>query len=371
MPNESLNTGHLEIPKTVAGPPVWIKLLDFSLSSIRWRRGLGNWSLVIRSRLSRLLPPSSCLLLLLLLGCHSAPPPAPTPPAVSMAQRAQAQAAGLSQQQNWPAALRAWQLAADRCSLLNDLANEAVALHNLAQAERELGQTAEARKNLERAALLNEKTGRTNEWWRNQIGLLQLEAEAAQMEALKARFEKLLPIASQLREPSTHGMFLVEAGLWQRSQGEFNKAAQSFAEAERDFKTAHDTAGLTAISANRAELSELRKDYAAAINFWKTALAQFQSMADPQGIARALAGQGRALLAANQELALAEDLLGRAAHNYRTLNMTKQARATLELLAQCLQAEGKQEDAEAILKAIREFDSGKMRMKPVECLDKG
>jgi len=244
--------------------------------------------------------------------------------------------------------MRAWQLAADRFSLLNDLASEAVAFHNLAQAERELGQTAEAQKNLERAALLNQKIGRTNEWWRNQIGLLQLEAETAQTEGLKARFEKLLPLASQLRDPSTHGLFLIEAGLWQRNLGEFNQAAQSFTEAEKDFKTANDPAGLAAISGNRAELSEQQKDYAAAITLWKAALAQFQSLADPQGIARSLAGQGRTLLAANQDLAVAEDLLGRSAHNYHVLNMTKQARATLDLLARCLEAEGKNKEAEAI-----------------------
>src|SRR5437870_2115659 len=52
---------------------------------------------------------SSMLLPALLLGCRSAPPPVAPPASVAMAERAEAQAAKLSaQQQNWPAAARAW-----------------------------------------------------------------------------------------------------------------------------------------------------------------------------------------------------------------------------------------------------------------------
>src|SRR3989440_3214017 len=158
----------------------------------------------------------SWLLCLALPGCRSAPPPAPPPPAVSMAERAEQQALKISSQdQNWPAAARAWQLAADRYALLNDVPRQAMALHNLAQAERQTGQIAKAGENLEQASKLNEHIGNTNQWWRNQIALLQIEAESKQIDQLKSRFEKLLPLAAQIRDRSITGLFLNELALWQ------------------------------------------------------------------------------------------------------------------------------------------------------------
>src|SRR5713226_7549153 len=108
-------------------------------------------------------------LLSLLLGCSTAQPLPPAPVAVSRAEQSAEQAAKLSESQNWPAAAQEWKLAAERFGLLNDQAREAVALHNLAQAQRELGHAVPARLLLEEAASLNKKLGRTNEWLRNQI----------------------------------------------------------------------------------------------------------------------------------------------------------------------------------------------------------
>jgi tetratricopeptide (TPR) repeat protein len=293
------------------------------------------------------------LVLLTLLGCHSAPPPPPAPPAVAMAERAGDQAAKLSQQQqNWPAAARAWQLAADRFSLLNDRAGEATALHNLAQAQRELGRAEEAHRNLEEAAKLNEKLGRTSEWWRNQIALLQTEAQFSQTERLKARFEKLSTL-SPPAEPSNRALFVNEFALWQQSQGELGKAEKAFVEVEQIFTTSRDSLGLATIAANRAELFDAQKNYTSAIASWKAALARFEALHDPAGITRALAGLGRTLLNANHDLADAEDLLRRAVRNYRLLQKPKQAQVTLELLVQCLNLEGKQKEAEAAREEAR------------------
>ncbi len=291
------------------------------------------------------------LLCLTLLGCRSAAPrPAPLP-AVTMAARAEDQAGQLSQQQqNWPAAVRAWQLTVDRFSLLNDVASEATALHNLAQAEREIGAPEAAHRHLEEAARLNEKLGRTNDWWRNQIGLLQVEAQPNVSAPLTARIDKLLPLASRLHDSVLRGLFLNEVGLWRKSQGDLPGAEKAFTEAEQDFKSGHDSSGLATVSANRAALYEAQNNYEAAIASWKTALQQFQLLRDPQGITPALAGQGRALLLAKRDLPTAEDLLRRAARNYRTLQKPKQAQATLDLLAQCLIAQGKQEEADAVRK---------------------
>jgi len=275
-----------------------------------------------------------------------------------MAERAEEQAAKLSeQQQDWPAAARAWQLAADRFALLNDIAAEAVALHNLAQAQRELGQAEEARKNLEQAATLNERLGRTNEWWRNEIVLLQIDAQSLQHDPLKERFEKLQPLAGKLADRSIHGLFLNELGLWQTAQGQLAGAEKTFAAAEQNFKIAKDSFGLAVISANRAELCQTQKNYPAAIASWRSALTIFQSLHDPQGITRSLAGQGRALLAAKQDLPLAEDALRRAARNYHTLQKPKQAQATHELLAQCLTAEGKDKEAGSVRSQMQKTSS--------------
>jgi tetratricopeptide (TPR) repeat protein len=269
-----------------------------------------------------------------------------------MADRTETQAAKLSEQENWPAAARAWQTAVERFSLLNDPAGEAVARHNLAQAERALGQSEAARANFEQAARLNQRSGRTNEWWRNQIALLQLEAQSNQTQALQMRFEKLLSLAGQPTDRSVRGLFLNELGLWQKTQARLAEAEKSFAAAEHEFNAARNSFGLAVIAANRAELYESQQKYSAARESWKAALKLFQSLADPPGIARCLLGQGRTLLAANQELPEAEDMLRRAANNYKLLKMPKQAQAALELLAQCLAAEGKGGEANSAPREI-------------------
>jgi hypothetical protein len=74
---------------------------------------------------------------------------------------------------------------------------------------------------------------------------------------------------------------------------------------------------------------------------WQAALGEFETLANPDGIAHSLAGLGRTLLLANQDLPRAEDLLRRAARNYRTLNKDRELQQTQALLAKCLKAQGK------------------------------
>ena len=265
-----------------------------------------------------------------------------------MAERADSQAMKLSLQENWAAAAGAWQQAADRYSLLNDRRGEAVALHNLAQAERALNQGAKAHDHLEEAAKLNRTDGRMDEWWRNQIALLQLEASSENGETASNRVQTLLPMVASLRDRSLAGVFRNELGLWQQKQGDLNDAEKSFAAAEEDFKAAKDAIGLATIAVNRAELYGQRKNFTAAIASWKEALAKFEALKNPPGIARSLAGEGRALLMARQDLPQAEDLLRRASRNYRLLQKPQEEQATLELLAECLAAKGKEEEATRI-----------------------
>src|SRR5258708_22506329 len=167
----------------------------------------------------------SPILLLFLLGCSTAKPLPPAPVAVSRAERTAEQAAKLSESQNWPAAAQEWKLAAERFGLLNNQTREAVALHNLAQAQHELGHAVPARRLLEEAASLNKKLGRTNEWWRNKIALLQLEALSADAAALRARFEKLGPPAEHLPDRSVRALFLNELGPLRPTPGGVTNAA--------------------------------------------------------------------------------------------------------------------------------------------------
>ncbi len=289
-------------------------------------------------------------------GCTTAKPPSPPPPTkVAAAQRAAEQAAQLSQVQNWPAAAREWQLAADSYSLLNDRTNEAIALHNLAQAQRELGQGNDARRLLEEAARLNHELGRTDQWWRNQIALLQLDAQAGRTNDLRVRFDKLFPQASQIHDRSVLALFLNELGLWQQRQGELSKAAETFRQAGEHFAAARDRGGAAAVLANQAGLYERQQNYPAAVDAWNTALVQFESLAEPRGITRALQGLGRTLLAAREDLPHAEELLRRAARNYRILNASTDLETTLKLLADCLVVQGKKDAAEAVRRELKDL----------------
>src|SRR5262245_11267085 len=106
---------------------------DFPCHFGSWRlSGVCCLGLVVLCRLSTV----GCLLFV--VSCRSAKPPPEPPLAVERAERATSQAVELLQHENWPAAAAEWKKAADAASLLNDRKGEAVALHNLAQAQRML-----------------------------------------------------------------------------------------------------------------------------------------------------------------------------------------------------------------------------------------
>ena len=95
------------------------------------------------------------------------------------------------------------------------------------------------------------------------------------------------------------------------------------------------------VLANQGLLLEKAKKYAESAELWRAALRQFEILAEPAGIAISMAGRGRALLDAQADLPLAEDLLRRAARNFRLLHLDQQARQTAELLKRALTAQGK------------------------------
>jgi tetratricopeptide (TPR) repeat protein len=290
--------------------------------------------------------------LLLLSACSSAPPPPVLPPAVAQANHAAESARKLSTNENWPAAAREWQNAVDRYRLLNDRAGEAVALHNLSQACRALGDLDRARALLEQAAVLNQQLACGEEGWRNQIALLQVESQAKQTAALGARFARLAGSPPPDSQPQLQGLFLNELGLWQQRQGEHAKAGETFRRAEEAMAKAGDRHGVAAVLANRAQLDEAQRKFADALEKWAETRARFETLADPPGIAAALAGEGRVLLAAGQNLPAAEASLRRASENFRLLKMAGDRAAALRLLVACLVAQKKTDEAAEIQKTL-------------------
>src|SRR5262245_53814009 len=142
-------------------------------------------------------------------GCASKTAPA-VPPRVEEARRAATQAARLQERENWVAAAGQWELAAQRFQLLNDLPNLAIAWHNQAQALRAIGQVTNAIERLEQAAELNGQLGRSNEWWRNQIALLQTENDAGRREQAQARAQTLTASQGSLEDPQLRGLLAHE-----------------------------------------------------------------------------------------------------------------------------------------------------------------
>ena len=281
------------------------------------------------------------LAVVLLAGCHSAKPPAPAPMHVEEAQRAAAQAAKFSEEENWSAATQQWKLAADLYFLLNDRTNAAVALHNLGEAYREAGNWKPADGALWDAARINEELGRGKEWFRNYLALAQVAANAGNTNAAAERLEALSKRVGELDDPQLKGTFHNEIGLWRLEQGRFSEAGEALERAANYFKQVKDDYGTATVLANQAKLYERQGNYPAAMDGWQAALVQFDSLANPSGIAHALLGLGRTLLLADQDLPKAEDLLRRAVRNYQTLKKAKELAEAEALLAKCLKAEGK------------------------------
>jgi len=291
------------------------------------------------------------LALVLLCGCRSAPPPAPVPAARLQAMRVAENAARLSQAENWTAAIFEWQTAADRFALLNDRTNEAVAWHNLGQAQRETGDYQPAHIALERASAMNRALGLTNAWWRNQLALIQLEDALGNTNGAAARIQLL---QANRAPDNLQGYFLNELGRHQSDAGEFSAAQSSLNQARQAFERTQDQPGLAAIAVNRALLSVRQKQYSPALAEWQRARSVYETLADPLGIARTLLGEGQTLLEAGLDPLKAEALLRHAARNYATLHHPREQERALASLIDCLRAQAKPVDQETLrLDALR------------------
>ena len=225
-----------------------------------------------------------------------------------------------------------WRNAAREASLLNDGAGEATALHNLADTERQLQQYDSAISNALGAVAINESLDRKQDWWRNQILLLQLE-DLETNRSPAARLDQLQPRIAEVNDPATRGAFWNELGLWQQRQGDLAKAAETFLQAQGEYASVNDDAGVATVIANRAKLLEVQGDPELAARMWADALRRFEALAEPIAIAHALLGYGRTLMAARKDLPQADVHLRRAARNFRHLQMYDEAAKADALVA--------------------------------------
>lgn len=283
---------------------------------------------------------------LVLAGCSSTAPPAPLPAARAQAMRLAADAAQLSAAENWPAAVRQWQVAADHYSLLNDPTNEAVAWHNLGQARRESGERTLAREAFEKAATMNQAYCQTDAWWRNQLALVQVDSDLDDTNAVTRR---LTDLSARPVPPDLEGYFANEQARDRIRQGNAPSASVALDRAWHAFERDRDEAGLAAVAVNRAELFTRLSQYPAALAAWRQARLRYETLADPHAIAFTLLGEGETLLAARDDLARAERLLRQAARNFATLRRPEEQARALRGLIDCLRALNQSSEAERAL----------------------
>lgn len=280
--------------------------------------------------------PSNLLVGLLLAivtsGCASRAPEEPPPRALADADRLARQAAQLQAAQNWPGAASWWQRAALQFQMLHQPVPLAVAWHNEAVCRRELGQWEEARTLLEDAAALNERTGQTNAWWRNQLALVQLEATVPDASPVP-RLNRLLPRRTEPDQP-VQAILAHEAARSLLGQMDAQAALRELAGAELLFTRLHDAQGLAAVRLTQARAQVQLGDPVAAEAAWRDALQRFQALGNLPGIALSMAGLGSTLADGEDRVGEAEWLLSQAIENLGNLGIAPSLQSAEDRLRQ-------------------------------------
>lgn len=289
------------------------------------------------------------LLCLLLTACSSAPPPAALPPARLQAGIMADAASKLTTAENWFAAARQWRVTAEQFAALNDLVSQAAALHNLAQAQRELYQSQSAQSNLLMAAALNIETHQTNAWWRNQIALIQWTQENSTPESstnLVQHFSQLSERIDSQSDPEIKGLFYNEQGRWLLHQGDFTHASNAFQRADLAFATIQHEAGQAAVAENNARLFLAQSNWTASFQAWGKVLKTYETLGEMNGIARCLEGQGETFLSQGSYYDSAEKLLRRASSSFALAHRPFDQCRALDSLIDCLKKLNKPVTAE-------------------------
>ncbi len=263
-------------------------------------------------------------------GCAGRPVPAP-PRAVAEAERLVAQASKLQAEENWPGAADWWRRAGQQYQLLNRRGDVALARHNEGICRRAMGQLGVSHALLEEASAANRDLGRTNAWWRNQIALLQLENES-DLGRASARLESLEPRLAGIAEPSLVALLRHEEARTRAGQGRLPEALSASARAAAAFQALGEAGGSAAVLLTRARIFQMRGDSVEAVAAWREALAAFERMGHPRGVAMSLSGLGVSLARGGGTREEAESILRRALENLAALKMEAESRVVQDEL---------------------------------------
>ena len=266
----------------------------------------------------------------LLVGC-STPQPKPVPQAVQQINQLMETANSVSTAGNWTAAENTWEEIAKKSALLDKRDLQAIALHNQAYAAYKQNHFDEALRLATEAAEIN-KQG--EQWWKNQILLLQIEKNLSP-EGRTARLSFLDQI--EKRDDLIHAYPNIFV-LLQNEKGIDLLKEQKIEQARAEFDTAllnaKETTLILAIKSNLALCAEEENDYEKAFELWSEILSRARDITNSEIIAVSLHGAGRCCW----ELGRTSDatmLLRRAASNYKWQNMDDEYLKTLNSLKAC------------------------------------
>ena len=270
------------------------------------------------------------IVVVLLVGC-STPQPEPIPQAVQQINQLMETANSVSIAGNWTASENTWGEIAKKSALLDRRDLQAIALHNQAYAAYKQNHFDSALQLATEAAEIN-KQG--EQWWKNQILLLQIEKRLSS-EDRTARLSFLDQI--EKRDDFIH-VFPNIYVLLQNEKGIDLLKEQKIEQAKAVFDTvllnAKESTLVLAIKSNLALCAEEENDYEKASELWNEILSQAKDITSPEMIAISLHGEGRCCwkLGRTSDAVI---LLRRAASNYKWQNMEDEYLKTLNSLKAC------------------------------------
>ena len=266
----------------------------------------------------------------LLVGC-STPQPEPVPHAVQQINQLMETANSVSIAGNWAAAENTWEEIAKKSALLDRRDLQAIALHNQAYAAYKQNHFDAALRLATEAAEIN-KQG--EEWWKNQILLLQIEKKLSS-ESRTARLSFL--DQTEKRDDLIHTFPHIFV-LLQNEKGIDLLNGQKIEQAKAVFETAllnaKESTTILAIKSNLALCAEEENDYEKSLELWNEILLQAKNITNSEIIAASLYGAGRCCwkLGRTSDAVI---LLRRAASNYKWQNMDDEYLKTLNSLKAC------------------------------------
>ena len=266
----------------------------------------------------------------LLVGCSTSQPE-PVPQAVQQINQLMETANSASIAGNWTASENTWGEIAKKSALLDRRDLQAIALHNQAYAAYKQNHFDVSLQLATEAAEIN-KQG--EQWWKNQILLLQIEKRLSP-EDRTARLSFLDQI--EKRDDLIH-VFPNIYVLLQNEKGIDLLKEQEIEQAKIVFDTAllnaKESTLVLAIKSNLALCAEEEHDYEKAFELWNEILSQAKDITNPEMIAISLHGAGRCCwkLGRTSDAVI---LLRRAASNYKWQNMDDEYLKTLNSLKAC------------------------------------